>query len=146
MTKFHSSVQWVKTMTMIFIIIIIMFFKNTFVAIIQSNNSGAERKIVTIVHICSDIELMTLVLCVHLKTGWLYRSYSATRLKMCVKHPCFRISSFFEAAFIFELLSSVIAKTLLSELALLAKHLNKYKKNTILQSQAEAYNKVRWFF
>ena len=47
---------------------IIMFCKNTFQAIIQRHNSGTEGEIVTIFHIWSDTELVTLILGGHLET------------------------------------------------------------------------------
>ena len=45
-----------------------MFCKNTFLAIIQHHNSGTEGKNVTIFHIWSDTELVTLILGGHLET------------------------------------------------------------------------------
>ena len=45
---------------------ITMFCKNTFLDIIQHHNSGTEGEIVTIFHIWSDTELVTLILGVHL--------------------------------------------------------------------------------
>jgi len=47
---------------------IIMFCKNTFLAIIQHHNSETEGEIVTIFHIWLDTELVTLILDFHLET------------------------------------------------------------------------------
>ena len=38
----------------------IMFYRNTFLAVIQHHNSGTEGEIVTIFDICSDTESLTL--------------------------------------------------------------------------------------
>ena len=51
---------------------IIMFCKKkqaTFLVIIQRHNSGTEGEIVTIFHIWSDTELVTLILGLHLETA-----------------------------------------------------------------------------
>ena len=67
----------------------IMFCKNTFLAVIQHHNSGTEGEIVTIFHIWSDTELVTLIFGVHLQTVLIVEIFCAAGLKMCVKHPRF---------------------------------------------------------
>ena len=89
---------------------IIMFCKNTYLAFIQHHNLGTGGEIVTIFHIFSDTELVTLILGAQLETVVIV--FCAAGLKMCVKHPCFRICSFFAETSISKASSAVMVTTL----------------------------------
>lgn len=72
----------------------IILCKNTFLAVILSYNPATEEDIVTIFHISSDTELVTLIL----ELRWLYRSSVLLGWRyMCGKNPRFWIRSFFAA-------------------------------------------------
>ncbi len=75
------------------------------------------------------IFLVMLILDAHLETVVIIL-ICAAGLKMCVKHPHFRISSFSAAISMFEALSAVMATTgVLSESALLAKPMWTYTRS-----------------
>ena len=68
---------------------VIMFSKNTFLAIVQHHNSGTEGDVVTIFHIWSDTELVTVNLAAHLEAVEDLQLCPAG-LNLCVKHPRFQ--------------------------------------------------------
>lgn len=72
--------------------------------------------------------MVQLILCAHLETVLIVYIFFAAALDICMKHPNFRVHSFYASTSIFEALSTVMAKTLGSiRINLKAKHVNTYK-------------------